>query len=331
MMNHIFCDRSVPLNVLLNDFIPVSAALSDEQIVPSISSAWELYIVPLLGDSFAGSVLDMAYNENASDEEKVLVSRLRRANANLAFWHNFTELNVHITDQGFQRQEGDTFKPLYRYQEIELKQQFKNKGFNALDHALAYLMENLEKFPEFSGAPACIDCKSSLIKGAAEVQKYVNINSSHLVYLVLQPLFKKIRETVVERKMGKKAAEFLASYLSGGLDADSQDAMLAEKLREKVAAVVILHALATHVRTVGSITDRGLYYKAVDATSTEVQSDTPGRDSDRMRLAYEFQHEAESYLHRLVHFVESDINEIYAGDPHDVLNRDNSHKKTFWA
>lgn len=331
MKRTIFSDRSVQLIVLLNDYIPVSRALSEEQVTPSIVSAWELFIVPLMGDEFSNSLLNLTDKENPSDVEAEALNRLRRAVANLAFWHNFDELNVHITDQGFQRQESDSFKPLFRYQELELKQRFKNKGFNAIDRVMALLIPHVNDFPGFEKAPAYIDNRRALVKGAGEIQRYASINNSHLVYLMMLPLFRKIMDCVIEGAIGAKATEVLDTYLQGGFDPDDAKAVLAEKLRVKVAAVVILRALAMHVRTVGSITDRGLYYSSIEAASSEIQAEEPASKADRARLAMELEKEADSYMHRLSHFVREEMNEVYAGDPHDVLNRDNHCKKTFWA
>lgn len=333
MMNNIFYDATVHLNVLLNKYIPVSAALSDEQILPPLENAFSRFVRPLLGDDLAEKICRWAHGldgDMSTTQQKVLDVACR-AVANLAFYDSFELLNVHITDQGFQRQEGESFKPLYRYQEIELKQQFRNKGFNAIDELIALLNSSIAEVPEFAQSPAYIDMRHALVKGASEIEVYCHINRSSIIYKMLEPLFKLMLETKVELAIGPQATEFLHAYLNGTFDVDSDDAVLGEKLRAKVASVVILLSLGHYVKNVGSVTDRGLYFSQDSSSASVNDSDQPAREADRLRKADEFDRLADSYLHRLVAFIECEMEERYAGNPHDVLNRCNEHKKTFWA
>lgn len=329
MMRNIFCDGNVPLNDLINEIVPVSRALTDEQINPSINAAWDNFIVTILGKSCADEIIDAIEEEDENKKEAVRLARI--ATANLAFFVNFTELSIHITDQGFQRQEGDTFKPLYRYQEIDLKGSFRNKGFNAIERLIDFLFEHADLFSHFKQSAVFVARSKAVVKSPDEIEPFVFINRSYIVYMTLIPRFNRIMDVKLEPVIGPKAMELLRNYLAGDIDADSADAILAEKLRIKVVPVVVLQALAEHVTTVGEITDRGLYYSQTAAASHESQENKPARDADRLRMRADFLEDAHHYEHVLLRFIRTEMADKYTGLPCDALNRDNDNHKTFWA
>lgn len=337
-MKGIFYCEDVHSIGLLQEVIPVSQALSEEQIEAPLNSAYDMFIRPLLGDGIADFLIEHsseAYETRDNPERKAAVKifdLVRKATANLAFWYSFSELNTHITDQGFQRNEGETYKPIYRYQELELKQQFRNKGFNALDELLRFLQEQYHNgsFPEYADAPAYIDMQHCLVKGPAEIDRYCYVNGSYLVFLKLRPAFRRIMDIYVEPAVGTEAIQKLYDYLEGNIE-DIEECNQMEAMRERVAAAVICKALAEHVRNIGSITDRGLYYTNIQAGQKESQNENQAGDGERARQAASLQDTADHYLHRLIRWVETNMPEQFKGHPEDAYNRDNDHKHTFWA
>ncbi len=335
-MEGIFYCEDVHSIGLLQEQIPVSQALSEEQVASPLASAYDMFLRPLLGDDIADHFRDLTKmieedEYNASHEEMHVLMLLRRATANLAFWYSFTELNIHITDQGFQRSESDTLKPVYRYQELELKQKFRNKGFNAVDELLRYMYSHLDHFPDYHKAPAYFEIHGNLVHGPEEIDKYYFVNSSFLVFLKLRPAFRRAMELSVEPTIGEKVCNDLRRYLSGAYSGNTEKEETCEELRRRVAAVVICKALSEHVRNIGEITDRGLYYTNIQANASENQNTNQASDSERARQAAHLNNMAMHYLHRLVRWVERELPEHFAGHPEDAYNRNNEHKYTFWA
>lgn len=340
-MKGIFYCKDVPFIGLLQKYIPVSQALSEEQVEAPLLNAYDMFLRPLLGDDLANSFCNAVKEWEDDDLEpqddvQSAIELSRCATANLAFWYSFTELNTHITDQGFQRSEGENFKPIYRYQELELKQQLRNKGFNAVDKLLRFLYEKVDTFSDFQNGNAWTDFEHSLVKGPKEINDYFYVNGSYLVYLKLRPAFKRIMELFIEPTLGTSICQVLTDYLqnhdspSYSLPANTTAALLG-KLREKVVPVVVCRALSEHVRNVGDITDRGLYYTNIQPNANENQATIMGSDSERARQAANLYSMAMSYHHRLINWVEDYLPQYFKGHPEDAFNRDNDHKHTFWA
>ena len=335
-MEGIFHCEEVQLVGLLQELIPVSQALSEEQVASPLLSAYDMFIRPLLGDRVSDHFRDLTKkieeeDYEASHEELHALQLMRRATANLAFWYSFTELNTHITDQGFQRSEGETYKPVYRYQELDLKQQFRNKGFNAIDKMLRYMQEKPDSFPGFRESEAWTDFEHALVRGPGEIDDYCYIQGSYLVYLKLRPAFKRIMELFIEPVLGTQLCEALNAWLQDGTVSQGATEALMSKLREKVVPVIVCKALSEHVRNVGEITDRGLYYSTIQANATENQATLTGSDSERARQAAQLYSSATHYKHRLIRWVEEYLPTMFKGHPEDAFNRDNDHKHTFWA
>lgn len=335
-MKGIFYCQSVPCIGLLQEYIPVSQALSEEQVAAPLANAYDMFIRPLIGDSLADHFRDLTKKEEEeryapTEEEKKVLELMRTATANLAFWYSFTELNTHITDQGFQRQEGETFKPIFRYQELELKQQLRNKGFNALDKMLRYMQENPDNFNGFKESEAWTDIAHALVRGPKEIDDFCYINGSYLVYLKLKPSFKRIMEIFIEPTLGEGLCNALNEWLKNGTVPNGVTDELMKKLREKVVPVVVCKALSEHVRNVGEITDRGLYYTNIQTNANENQATLLGSDSERARQAAHLYSTAMHYHHRLIRWVEEYMPSMFKGHPEDAFNRDNDNKHTFWA
>ena len=335
-MDGIFYREEVELIGLLQELIPVSQALSEEQVASPLQSAYDIFLRPLLGDQVSDHFRDLTKKVEedgykASHEELHALELMRRATANLAFWYFFSELNTHITDQGFQRQEGDTFKPVYRYQELELKQVFKNKGFNALDTLLRYMQDNPDPFPGIEKGAAWTDFAHALVRGPKEIDDYFYVHGSCLVYLKLRPAFKRIMELHVEPVLGTKLSETLYAWLQNGTVPAGATEELMSRLREKVVPVVVCRALAEHVRNIGDITDRGLYYTNIQTNAQENQATLQAGDSERARQASSLYSMSLTYQHKLLNWVEENLPAMFAGRPEDAFERDNDNKHTFWA
>lgn len=310
----------------LNQFIPVSAALSFESVQSSLADAWRLFVLPLLGDALAEEVVAYYTDGNPTALQKKVLVECQCAVANLAFWYNFTELNVRISDQGMHRQESDgSFKQTFKYQEDQLRTSFKNKGFNALDRMIELLDKHQEDFPLYADAPAYAASKSSIVKNTAEVDATYFINKSHLIFLRLKPISKFIEETVLQPAIGESLYKDLTKAIKEG--ASNMGETTTEEFRQRCAVFVVLKSVAKLIRQTGSLTDRGLYFASIH----EGDGNMSVRPSDKeaaLALSKELESNAEICLNQLMNFIQLHLPSYYKGRQSDVLNRDNYNKRT---
>lgn len=313
----------------LKQFIPVSAALSFEKVGPSLTDAFVLFLVPLLGDTLTELLLEIYLKDSPESDEKKWLAACQRAVANLAFWYNFDELNVRITDQGIQRQESENFKSAYKYQEDNIRTNFKNKGFNALDMVIDFLDNHQEQFPAYTQCPAYTHRKNAIVQNTGEVDRIYFINRSHLIFLRLQPFFHVIEDTLLPSVLGTGLYEQLTKALKEGIKEIGSSTV--EEFRKRCADFVVLKAISMLIRSTGSLTDRGLYFSQF-APGKEGNESRQPVDMEKMGLQLsQVESSAKDYQDILMTYIENNLPDLFKGRPSDALNRDNDHKKAFFA
>lgn len=312
----------------LNRFIPVSAALYFESVQSSLEDAWRLFVLPLLGESLAEEIEAYYKGDAPTALQLKALEECQRAVANLAFWYNYTELNVRISDQGMQRQESEgSFKQTFKYQEDQLRASFKNKGFNALDRLIDIFDKNRVDFPLYEQSPAYASRKSAIVRSTAEVDANYFINKSHLIFLRLKPIFKFVEETVLPSVLGYELNRALMVAVKDGQEMIG--GTTTEEFRLRCASFVVLKSIAQLIRQTGSLTDRGLYF----AQLNEGDGNLSARPADKeaaLSLIADVERQAEAYLSQLMNFIQFRLPEYYTGRQSDVLNRDNNHKRTMF-
>ena len=341
----------------LKAVMKVNTAISFDMMEAPLRNAFRQYLVPLLGDAMVGEVVEiyefgpnpdvLEQNTEGATEREKLDSRLleicKRANANLAFWNDFDEISMRITDAGFQRQKsdnGESFQQVYKYQEDNLRASLRNKGFNALDELLEFLYAHIAEYPEFASSQAYQDRKSAIVRSTADVNDVCFINGSRIVFLRLQPHLKFAEEMLLQPAIGDKLYEHLIDGLVNPPE-DEEARKSMERLRLACSRYIVGGGGGgggvgggggggLRMET-GSVTDRGLYFTAVQPGE---KGNEEKRPVDTERIAVQIQNlktDADMYMTVLLRTVRSCFENFYEGDPRQIYDRDNDHKRTFWT
>lgn len=304
------------------EIINVSVALSWNKIGHRLVDTWTMYFVPMFGESVCRIIEDEGNDE--------LLFHARKALCNLCFWQFFDEFSVRVTDQGFQRQESDTFKSLYKYQSDRLRANYKNAGFNALEQVIALLDSRFGDNEKYRQSPCCLKRKGCIVQGMSEVMDVFNIYESYVVYLALRPDLNIVESTVIPAMLGARLYDALAKALIDGTE-KINDHATTEELRLKVGRIVVAKALLRYIERYGTVTDRGYFYpsyKAQAGGNIEVQ---PVDADMRQVTVNQLKDDLRAYTAMLDSFIEDYMPEYREGTPGNVLKRNNNGKKTFWA
>ena len=113
--------------------------------------------------------------------------------------------------------------------------------------------------------------------------------------------------------------------------AEEADKKHIEMLRQACANYIVVMAARRMMMETGSLTDRGLYFSTIEAGEKGNEKIQPlGTD----RIAIQIQNlkaDADMYMGALQRVVNLYFPQFNAGNPQRVFDRDNDHKKTFWA
>jgi hypothetical protein len=148
-------------------------ATSFDTIKPFIESSERKFVKELLGfktytdlvnyyDSVAGSG-SFGSGDGERDVYSDLLALVQKSLINLAYFHGYPVLGIQATIGGFHRVESESIKGLYKYQEEDLKDLFKNDGYNGLDDVLEFLEENIEYFNYFENSEKRLNDRKNIV------------------------------------------------------------------------------------------------------------------------------------------------------------------------
>jgi len=310
------------------------------QLSPHISNAETAFIRPLLGTALFEEIEDFYENppEDTPTDETIidareamtlLIPKVQKSLIHLAYLMGFQVLNATISSGGFKRTESTTVKGLYHYQEDELKEYFKTAGFNAMDEVLEFLETEIVHFGEFKASSNWTILKSSFIPDTKTFEKIYFINNSRLTFLRLKSYAGLIEDMEIRPLLG--TAIF--------------DEVKAEMVKDEPAAKVL--ALLSYIRkpiaylstamlmeeSGADLGEKGLYFDSTSAITISGKNKQV-TNSDRIALlAARNRSLGNAYLDQLKSYLVANVTDwpTYSGQTGNVIRRDNTDKKTFWA
>lgn len=317
----------------MRSYIPVSNGLTFRTVQTAIQNAFGLFVRPVVGDKIVvklqeiyDAVSDISEIKEDTDIKDIrLLYYAQRANAFLAFWYDYDEMQVLIADSGVKRQESENVKMPYKYQELSLKNGFKQKGFDALDNLIAFLEQNLTDYPDYKESDNYTQTLDSIVWNAKEINTYYEINSSRLVYLRLKPNIRIIEDTLIAPRIGYSLYEELKIKLQ-----DETPDEKYTKLREKLVPVVVLYAIQKLLLETGSLTDRGLFFSSLKGNEGSYQSHDPVSDNRITYQANKAEADAISYWILAERYLKSEFG-VIPSRSNKIPHRDNTNKKSFWV
>jgi|GEM_PF-743772 len=319
-------------------YLPVSLATTFSNISPFIQSAEVNFILPLLGQKLydlalkfydSPTPLPEGITLESSPKYTILIEHIQRSLINLTYWASFDFMNVLMNDSGFHRQESDTEKSLFKYQEDSLKAGFKNNGFDGLDTMLEFIEANMEAFPLFAESQNYTGRKTSLIPNTGVFNKIFNINNSRLVFLKINRYITQVEDFEIQAVLGAALFSRVKSEMAKSLPEDKITRLI-PYIKKPLVHLSIAKA-GFHLGI--NVTDKGLFFEYQNATQQNSYVTTPLSDQQYFALARTSENVGLAYMDRLTGFLSA-----YASDyPEYVLPggsplvRNNRGKTSFWV
>ena len=312
-----------------NQIVNVSVALGWAKVAPRLEETWHNFFIPLFGEEVCQYLIDKSEEEDPTPSQKNCILFARKALANLMLWSHFDEMNVRVTDQGFQRQESDTFKTLYKYQSDALRQNYKNTGFNALETTIIRLESLIGDLDIWKSSPCHTKRKKRIVQTMEEVNRVFDIHSSFIIFLALEKDIEMIERTRVPSILGHSLYEKLMENIESGENTIGQTTT--DELRLRTGEIVSLMAVCRFIERTGSITDRGFYFLTYKPETGNNEQKTPVSNSTKSVTVQQIQRDIQSLISALDIFIDSYLPDLRDGKPSKALSRDNNRKRTYFA
>lgn len=307
----------------LQPYISVSRSSEFTTFEGPLRNAFEIFIRPLLGEDLTADLVAIYLKTTPDNKEKRLLELAQRANAFLALWYDYDEMQISISNAGAKRQESGETKTPYKYQEQALKKGWKDKGFAALDTLLIFLENEVADFPNYKSSPNYTQSRTDIVRSTTEVNECYWIANSRIIFLRLKPHFKTVIETFVAPKLGSIYTSLVDELIK---ETPEQKYI---KLRKTLVPVVVMMAVARLMRETGSITEKGLFFQALK-NSDDMYYTSPVALEMISIQANTAENDAHQYWALAEKILRSEFN-YSAPSSARIPNRDNADKKSFWA
>jgi hypothetical protein len=330
--------------------INASKATSFDKLFNHLFNTEQKYIFPLIGNALYEKLATFYNNPDADvltrsdmntdfnsdfyvvvpEKDKAYARLLyitQQAIAHLAFYEGFDLLNTFVSDAGFKRQESETTKSLFKYQEDNIRNYYRDNGFNMLDHMLAFLETNITHFPEY--LPLLAANKARIIPDTRTFNSIINIRNSRIVFLRMIQHMKTVEELELTPVLGAANMKIITDGLAASIVPDKVISIL-PYLRNVVAWYTTVMLME---ETGADFTDRGLYFEGIKGGIAMSDVKLPTPDSRVAILVERNKNVALSYMGLLKRYL-SDNAAVWNdfSDPRSRMPyRDNAGKKTFWT
>jgi hypothetical protein len=322
----------------IRKYVPVSAATSFGNISAFIQSSEVSFIIPLLGEQLYDQLL--AYYTTPTTlptgvtignktQFDTLIEYAQRALINLTYYSGFDFINTTMNDAGFHRQESDTEKGLYKYQEDAVKSGFRNNGFNALDTMLRYIESHIDVFELFKSSPNYTLRKKSIIPDTLTFDAIFDINGSRLVFLKLCRFIAQVEDFEIGALLGTKLYDLVKSEIVK----DSPDPRILALIPYIQRPLTYLAVSRASFQLGINVTDKGLFFESQASTLLNSAVSTPLTDQQYYLLATKSEKTGNEYLELLRGFLLANAADypLYFSPGGSPFVRDNKTKSTTWV
>ncbi len=229
--------------------IGVSVDFDCSVLTPHLNCANDTYLSEILGLDLMNKLI--SFNEDDTDIETLRIPFLTTLNSKvnemliqIAMFDWMHISGVSISELGLQRIEGEisgtTRKSAFHYQEKNAIEYFRNKGFNAMDSVLNYIISNIIQFDEFKTATIYSELNGSIIPNVKVLNSCYNINGSTLLFIKLKQFIREAELFDIAPSIGSP----LLNRIKSSLDNVDIIALLPE-LRNAIAYKAIAKGIET--------------------------------------------------------------------------------------
>lgn len=295
------------------EYVQISAALANTSLLPSVRVAERRFIAPLLGNVLYAA-LTAAYEtaeESVSaitdDNLKALAAITQEALANLTMMLVVPRLSVQVSDTGVRRNETDSVKTAFQYQEQNLQESYGNAGFDALEDMLALLESNPDDaFADWQTSDSATNEKKWFISSATAFDTYYPIYRSRQTYLAIRYIMQRIENFQVAKIIGQG----LFNDLKDNPGTETNEVLLNDYICPAIALLTIAKALSERAVAVSE--------KGVTVSFTAPDRNRPSREPAPSTavnpMAGQLTTDANEYLSRMVDYIQANATDypLYA-------------------
>lgn len=280
----------------LANYIEVNGSSKFRFYAPSVRTAERRYLVPVLGAAqYEVLASALAGSAPLTEELQALADIAQEAVANLAMSMAVTRLAVQVDESGARRNETETIKSAFQYQEINLKESYIRAGFDALDDLLALMEGKPEAYPEWFNSTAYQQYKKYFISSGVQFSEYFNIRNSRYTFLSLLYIIQRVERFDLKQALGNGLFQRIKEQLLTGSVDENYQLLLEDYIRPALALLTVSYAV---VEKAVDVSDFGVTVNAIQDNSNSQQRQAAPLDKIR-EVSQQLREQGSKYLNEL--------------------------------
>jgi len=295
-MNVVFKDKSE-----LQQYISVNEAFTLEAIMPDLVRATKKYLVPYLSQAEYQNLFT-AYDSDDYDneEQQALLPIVQDAVFNFAFVMHMPLGGIQVDNSGFHRVETEKEKPIFRYQENNIRAERIAAGWQAIEEMLSFLESNADSFPEWKESNAYTRLTENFVQSATEMAEYVdNLHESRYIFYRMKSIFNRLEPGRLRGRLGLPFYEALKNEIKNAQVSDANKYLLDNFIKPGIANAVFAEAIPALALDVGA---DGVFQITISG-DLDLKEKNPASNAQRRVHVDRFNTIAEEYFTQMVEFL----------------------------
>ncbi len=309
----------------LKEFSAISKHIEIGSVAPYIERAEREFLIPQIGQSTYDDLEHFFNSTGSPSTDAEILKRVQSSITNFALFLGFDMFAVHFSEAGIQRVESTERKSAYQYQEINLKNNLLETGFETLGAALEYLEKYKNTYTVWPADVAAHNrFKKRVIHTPAQFQEYFDIKNSWSTFFRLRSTITQVEDLFLEPVLGSTFLEEIKEQIKADT---TTNAVLIELIRK--ATVFLAISEAAHSKIIQFGKDGAFEVRRAGSSITKHE---PAVDKKLAEFVRKQRSAGELYLKRLVEHLNKEASAIkyatYFGSEQyqDPTSADYSHE-----
>lgn len=251
-------------------FADSTSGINYNAIKPSIRQAHLKYLAPVISQTLLDD-LDEKHTDNAATgKDAKLIEKLQHALASLTLYLYAPITEVSLSDEGIRRGHSEQQPGAFKYQVQEYREAVLDRGFEALEDAIRYLIANAGDFTLWTESKEYASMRLLFIQTGDELAElYTGVKYPRRLFMLLRSTMYNVQELVFKPALGEVYTDILSAITeSTDPDFSEQQEILFEKLKRSLAHYTIAKGLPTLLATMD---ENGIHVltNTIDATNAK--------------------------------------------------------------
>lgn len=176
----------------------ISTSVELTSLAPVIADTARRHLVPYLSSEVYLDLVEAYADNDLSAEQTELLPYVRRALALLTMYEYSKVGGIEFTEGGIHRNESDSKKTAYRYQEKQYSEYMREKGYDAIEEMLKFLDDNIEDYPDWATTEEANSHLSLLLNYASDFRLLIYLQCDRYTFECLRPIIAEVERAAVQ-------------------------------------------------------------------------------------------------------------------------------------